>query len=48
VLLNEKERYVQEAECYIIEEIVNNLNLTIHCKIRPHFGVVGESVGEVA
>ena len=34
VLLNEKERYVQEAECYIIEEIVNNLNLTIHCKIR--------------
>ena len=34
VLLNEKERYVQEAECYIIEEIVNNLSLTIHCKIR--------------
>lgn len=34
VLLNEKEKYVQEAECHIIEEILNNVSLTIQCNIR--------------
>lgn len=34
VFLNEKERYVQEAECYIIEEIINNVSLIIQCKVR--------------
>lgn len=34
VLLNEEENYIQEAECHIIEEVLNNVSLTIQCSIR--------------
>lgn len=34
VLLNEGENYIKEAESHIIEEVLNNVSLTIQCNIR--------------